>query len=78
MALRRAIFFTIGQLPHALFILLYGHLTYTCKTNYFLISHHRCSTGHQFEYFAESLVHEQLTIARCHGVKDVSKSGTPN
>ena len=29
-------------------------------------------------YFAQMLVHEQLTIARCHGVTDVSKSGIPN
>ena len=70
--------FSIGQLPHALFILLHGHLTYTCKTNYFLIFHDRCSTGHQFEYFAQILVQEQLTIARCYGVKYVSKSGTRN
>ena len=44
----------------------------------FLFFHDRCSTGYRFEYFAQILVHEQLTIARFHGVKDVSKSGTPN
>ena len=42
------------------------------QKKYVFISHDRSSTGHRFEYFAKILVHEQLTIARCHGVKDVS------
>ena len=37
-----------------------------------------CQNFISFNIFAQISVHEQLTIARCHGVTDVSVVGTLN